>query len=492
MKFLVLSENGNGTWPYLYYRGMGALELHKRIQQHGYQSTLIDWFTVWSPDKLTAAIQAWFGDEVNPVIAISTPFDITDVYKIKEVLAQARTRYPNLKVIHGGSRTYNPQIKDIDVFFLGRSMQVFDAWLKGTDLTVYTVNTDPLVLVNKNFDQTVDTPVLPKLDDNDFLTPYDILGFEIGVGCKFNCTFCNYELRGAKVTTLTDSYTLKQYFEEAHAKYGIRYFFAADDTPNETDDKLAILADAVDGLSFKPKITAYSRLDIITGRPQQLELYRRIQFDSLFFGIESFNNNASRLVRKKSDIGSVEQTLKDLRRLCPDTFTVGGIIIGLNGDSESSIRSSLDRVVEQQLLDSVQLYPLSISRSRYITDPGYHSALDNDPAGNGYPITGLLEFHRGNSAVQNLNWTSDWSNSIDAGELSQQLYLDYRDKINTINFMEYTGLNALGLAKRDLYLTPTQVWQSQAMAKSSRLKLNYIDKKLNWLLTNSNQSCIVV
>ena len=492
MKFLVLSENGNGTWPYLYYRGMGALELHKRIQQHGYQSTLIDWFTVWSPDKLTTALQAWFGDEANPVIAISTPFDITDVYKIKEVLAQARTRYPNLKVIHGGSRTYNPQIKDIDVFFLGRSMQVFDAWLKGTDLTVYTVNTDPLVLVNKKFDQTVDTPVLPKLDDNDFLTPYDILGFEIGVGCKFNCTFCNYELRGAKVTTLTDSYTLKQYFEEAHAKYGIQHFFAADDTPNETDDKLAILADAVDGLSFKPKITAYSRLDIITGRPQQLELYRRIQFDSLFFGIESFNNTASRLVRKKSDIGSVEQTLKDLRRLCPDTFTVGGIIIGLNGDSESSIRSSLDRVVEQQLLDSVQLYPLSISRSRYITDPGYHSALDDDPAGNGYPITGLLEFHRGNTAVQNLNWTSDWSNSIDAGELSQQLYLDYRDKINTINFMEYTGLNALGLAKRDLYLTPTQIWQSQAMAKSSRLKLNYIDKKLNWLLTNSNQSCIVV
>ena len=82
MKFLVLSENGNGTWPYLYYRGMGALELHKRIQQHGYQSTLIDWFTVWSPDKLTTALQAWFGDEANPVIAISTPFDITDVYKI--------------------------------------------------------------------------------------------------------------------------------------------------------------------------------------------------------------------------------------------------------------------------------------------------------------------------------------------------------------------------------------------------------------------------
>ena len=218
MKFLVLSENGNGTWPYLYYRGLGALELHKRIQLHGHQSTLIDWFTVWSPDKLTTAIQAWFGDEANPVIAISTPFDVTDVYKIKDVLAQARIRYPNLTVIHGGSRTYNPQIKDIDVFFLGRSMQVFDAWLLGHSLTQYTVNNVPLVLVNKNFDQNVDTPVLPKLDDHDFLTPYDILGFEIGVGCKFNCTFCNYELRGAKVTTLTDSRTLKEYFEQAYGQ----------------------------------------------------------------------------------------------------------------------------------------------------------------------------------------------------------------------------------------------------------------------------------
>jgi hypothetical protein len=342
------------------------------------------------------------------------------------------------------------------------------------------------VLVNKNFDQTVDTPVLPRLDDSDFLTPHDILGFEIGVGCKFNCTFCNYELRGAKVTTLTDSYTLKEYFEQAYGRYGITHFFAADDTPNETDEKLSVLADAVDGLSFKPKITAYSRLDIITGRPQQIELYRRIQFDSLFFGIESFNDTASRLVRKKSDIGSVKQTLKDLRRLCPDTFTVGGIIIGLNGDNETSIRASLDRVVEQQLLDSIQLYPLSISRSRYITDPGYHSALDLDPEANGYPVTGPLEFHRSNTAVQNLNWVSDWTNSIDADNLAYRLYLDYKDKINTINFMEYTGLKALGLARKDLYTVPKNSWQSQAHAKSARLKLNYIDKKLNWLLTNTN------
>ena len=170
---------------------------------------------------------------------------------------------------------------------------------------------------------------------------------------------------------------------------------------------------------------------------------------------------------------------------------MGGIIIGLNGDNEDSIRSSLDRVVEQQLLDSIQLYPLSITRSRYVTDPGYHSALDLDPEANGYPITKLIEFHRNNTAVQSLHWSSDWSDSTQANELAHQLYIDYSNKINTINFMEYTGLNALGLVRRDLYTVPDAVWQSQAHAKSNRLKLNYIDKKLNWLLTNSNQSCIL-
>ena len=370
-------------------------------------------------------------------------------------------------------------------------MQIFDAWLAGSDLTPFVVQEQPLVLSNKSFNQDIDVPVLPKLDDADYLTKYDVLGFEIGVGCKFNCTFCNYELRAAKVTRLTDSYSLREYFKEAHGRYGISNFFAADDTPNETDEKLAVLADAVEGLDFKPNITGYSRLDIITGRPSQLELYRRIQFASVFFGVESFNDEASRMVRKKSGLGSTQQTLRQLREVSPNTFMVGGLIVGLNGDSEESIRKNLDLVVAEQLLDSVQLYPLNIARSKQITDDGYHSQLDLAPEKFGYQIDGVVGNHRKNDAVQVFNWRSDWTTLGSASRLTDQLYEEYQSKINTINHMEYAGLLALGVARNDLYQTKREQWQHRAYAASDRLKDNYIKVKLDWFLTQSKNPATI-
>jgi len=299
MRFLILSENSNGVWPYLHFRGLGALELSRRITEAGYASTVIDWFTHWSIDELKESAEVWFNTDDNPVIAISTPFNTTDIHHIAPFLEWAKNKWPHLTVIHGGGRVFDPTVKNVDMFFLGRSMQIFDDWLHKRDISRYTVNTQPLVLKNLDFNQYVDVPVVPIIKDDDFYTNDDILGFEIGVGCKFNCTFCNYELRGAKIAKLTDSKTLHKFFLDAYTKYGIENFFIADDTPNETDIKLKILADALQGLPFRPKITGFTRLDILAGRPNQIEYYKQIQFDSLFFGIETFNEKAQQRYSKE-------------------------------------------------------------------------------------------------------------------------------------------------------------------------------------------------
>jgi hypothetical protein len=47
MKFLILSENSNGTWPYLHFRGMGPFEIRRRLEQRNIPSTIIEWFTHW-------------------------------------------------------------------------------------------------------------------------------------------------------------------------------------------------------------------------------------------------------------------------------------------------------------------------------------------------------------------------------------------------------------------------------------------------------------
>lgn len=484
MKFLILSENSNGTWPFLHFRGLGSFELTRRIAAAGHTATVVDWFTHWSIDELKESAEIWFGDNADPVIAISTPFNTTDVYYLQPFLEWAKNKWPQLVVIHGGGRVFDATVKNIDVFFLGRSMQIFDDWLHKRDISRYTVNTQPLVLKNLDFNQYIDIPVVPVVHDDDFYTEDDILGFEIGVGCKFNCTFCNYELRGAKIAKLTDSKSLHKFFYDSYNKYGIVNFFIADDTPNENDIKLKILADSLEGLNFHPRITGFTRLDILAARPSQLEYYKRIQFDSLFFGIESFNEKASKGIRKKSDLFNVYDTLKKLREISPTTFLVGGLIVGLNGDSEQSIVDSVERVINERLLDSIQLYPLLLLQSQNaIIGEGYMSDLEADPERFGYKLAGgTVPTVLSGDLVHKIKWISDWTDFESAEALAVKLSNNISKRISDLNHMEYAGLRTLGLVSKDdpdFHLS-ISIIRSRSYSKSTRLKKEYISKKLNY------------
>ena len=458
---------------------MGAYELKKRILSYGYTCEIIDWFTHWSHRDLKLIINKFFAGTENPVIAISTPFDHKDLNAIEDVLIWAKNKFTNLKIIHGGARTFNRDYQSLaDVFFLGRSMQMFDDWLSKKDLSKYTINTNPLVLVNHNFNQNVDNPVLPIIQDSDCLTKNDILGFEVGVGCKFNCTFCNYELRNVKITQLIDPYYLKQYFDMAYNKYGVTEYFTSDDTINETDEKLEIIAEAMSGLNFKPRITSFARLDLITSRKAQQKLLKQIQFRALYFGIESFNADASKTIRKKTGLGNIYETLEYIRDNCPDTFTVGSLIIGLNKDNLNSIKSSLDKVVAEKLLTSVQIYALNIANAHNATDSYYLSDLDKNPEKFGYKIPNYSSSNK-DLFIHDLHWESDWTNHKEALQMVDDLISIYNKKILIMNHFEWTGFYAMGLIKNKNPITK-EILKSRAYSISTQLKQNYINQKLNY------------
>jgi len=474
MKCLILSENSNGVWPHLHFRSMGSYELRKRLEAKGHQATIIEWFTKWHESQIKTVIEKYAPD----VIATSTPFHTQDLHYLKNILSWARETYPDIQVIHGGSRQFDDSFDElIDIFFLGRSMEIFDHWIDQKDLTRFVVREDPLVLVNHQFNEFVDGPVIPKLKDEDLLTSKDILGFELGVGCKFNCSFCNYELRNAKISNLADPKELHEYFNEAYQKYGITNFFASDDTINETDEKLEHLTEAITGLSYAPQITAYARLDLITGRSTQLELLKKINFRSLFFGIESFNPEASKLIRKKSGIGDNIETLRKIKQEC-DTYTVGGLILGLNGDSEESIRSSMNRIVEEQLLSSIQFYPLSITKPEGNYDPYFASDIDKDPENFDYKILEIEQVHHGNKLLPQYIWKSDWTDFRYAAKLANVLHTEVEDRIEDLNHLEYAGLCALGLHVPTYTKKAKRQLQSKCFSYSDVLKSVYVKNKL--------------
>lgn len=448
MKFLILCENSNGAWPYLHYRGLGAFELKRRIKKHGSDATILEWFTHWSHKDLIQTAKAFFKNTEQPAIAISTPFDNKDLYKIESFLHWCKKEYPNIKIIHGGSRTYQETLKDvIDVFFLGRSMEMFDSWVSGKDISKYVVNKDPLVLMNHNFDQKIDQPVLPDLDEDNCFVSKDILGFEIGVGCKFNCTFCNYELRGAKITKFLDAKELHNYFDVAYKKYGITNYYTSDDTINESDEKLEIIIEAMEGLDYKPKITSFARLDLFSKRKHQLDMIEKIQFAALFFGIESFNPEVSKSMRKRTGLIDNFETLKEIKKRCPNTYTIGSLIAGLSGDNKENMIQSIERVIDEKLLWGLQVYPLVLTESSTVTDNYFLSDLDMDPDKYGYKTSIPISSLHGDKETNVVKWESDWSDSEKAQELVDEIYEKYEGEIIFMNHFEYAGFQSLGLIK---------------------------------------------
>ena len=254
--------------------------------------------------------------------------------------------------------------------------------------------------------------------------------------------------------------------------------FASDDTINETDTKLEILTEAIRGLPYHPQITAYARLDLITARPQQLELFRQIQFRSIFFGIESFNTEASKLVRKKSGMGNNYETLIKIKQLCPNTYTVGGLIVGLNGDSEESIRQSVRKVIDDRLLSSVQLYPLSITKPEGNFDSYFASDMDKDPEKFDYQIIDVEHVHHGNKQLPQYIWQSDWTTFRGAADLTNEIHTAIETEIEDLNHLEYAGLYALGLHEPTYSKDSKIQLQSRCYSYSTVLKSLYIKQKL--------------
>lgn len=482
MKFLILCENSNGAWPYLHYRGLGAFELKKRAKKHGHDATILEWFTHWKNQDLIDIANIYFSDTPDPVIAVSTPFDNRDLYKIEEFLRYCKKTFPNLKIIHGGSRTFQETLGDlIDVFFLGRSMEMFDNWLSGQDLSKFMIKDKPLVLMNHNFDQKIDNPVIPNIDDEDdcFLSR-DILGFEIGVGCKFNCTFCNYELRNAKITKFLDAKELHHYFDVAYRKYGITNFYTSDDTINESDQKLEIIVEAMEGLNYSPKITSFARLDLFSKRKHQLDLIEKIQFAALFFGIESFNPDVSKTMRKRTGLVDNFETLREIKQRCPDTYTIGSLIAGLAGDNKQSMIDSIERVIQEKLLWGLQVYPLVVTKTSNLTDNYFLSDLDKEPEKYGYKTTIPIVSLHGDKETVTMNWESDWIDTEGAHKFVDELYARFGDKILLMNHFEYAGFRSLGLIKPGKKIIYEQL-RNQSYNVSAQLKQLYIAKKKKYM-----------
>ena len=497
-KAVVLSSPGllTGSGRRNTARSPGAYIVGDRLRAEGYEVQNIEYITEWphefeSISKLQRLLRRHFKDGTDNIVCLSITVGHHDVLQNKtlfEILKLLKQKY-NIRIAAGGvyrQQTVERSISNsyqgirelsqlVDAYFIGRSLDVFALWLHGN-------NTDEFFHYNDGYSDwfkikdQVNVPeppiVMQDTGVEDCWNQHDILSIELGVGCKFNCSFCTTPFK--KTNTLFQPvdnlvYTMSMAYE----KYGVTHFNIVDETSNEVDEKYENLLTAVRQLSFQPVFTGYARLDMIAAKPYQIEQIEEIGIKGLFFGIETFNEKAAKAIRKGSPRQRLYDTLGEIKTQIPDLFRFGSFITGLTHDSEKDIRAGFDYVLEHDLLHNYYINPLTIPV--IAEDDYWASDISKDPERFGYTITGE---YPGNLRFWKNDWT-DWHKALDLNnELKEYLYSGIRNTpLRDYNNWEYVKDRALGST-----LTPEQSLGSNLRdlndVSYTHIK-NYIDKKSN-------------
>lgn len=190
----------------------------------------------------------------------------------------------------------------------------------------------------------------------------EVLGFEWGRGCQFKCSFCRYKLIGKKKNTyLRSPDIIRQDLILNYEKYGTTRYIYVDDTTNESFEKIESMAAVAQSMPFEIEWVGYGRLDLIGSNKSTMSTLRESGLRSMYFGIESFNREASKSVGKGWNGVHGMEFLLELKHHWGDEINfLTSFIVGLNPETIEELDETLNWCIQNKIA-SWQFTPLSVS-----------------------------------------------------------------------------------------------------------------------------------
>lgn len=304
--------------------------------------------------------------------------------------------------------------------------------------------TKPKIITDKSypfedFNQTFNTFI-----DDDEIMHGEGLPIEIARGCIFKCKFCGYDLIGKKMGEYTKQSTLiRRELIENYEKWGITDYYVADETINDSLEKVQMLVDSVSGLSFSPRFGGFLRLDLLWRHPEMAQLLLDFGIEACSFGIETINDRSGKAVGKGLGVKRIEQTLADIHKVWKDqVFVNASFILGLQYDDHQTaleLDQWLDQQFELKHLHEVFVKPLYIMPKvgtsfldQYYLDQGYRLSAESFDRKN--------EYLRAAEEGQCMIWETDYYNYIEASKDADHIHKKFnqnkicKGKIGKHNF----------------------------------------------------------
>lgn len=470
---------------------IGAYKLAHMLRKNGYSCLVVNHFSDYTSQELKDLLDIVISN-TTVLVGFSTTFLANINIEFKpgepvhfpelpsntvfphgvevesEIINYIRQKNPAIKIAAGGTKVHpNYANKNIDYVCLGYSeksvVNLVDHLSQKVPLKNAMRNVFGVCVIDDKFATEYDF----KNEDMCWL-PEDIvnhktLPIEIARGCIFKCKFCSYPMNGKQnLDFVKCNDCLREELQSNYDKFGVENYFMVDDTFNDHIQKLQNMRDVVQSLSFRPKFWGYHRLDLICTRPETIDLLYDIGVRAMFFGIETLNHQAGKVIGKGHDRNKQIKMIQHIRNKYPDITMHGSFIIGLPYESVASIEQTHNQLLSQEIpLNSWQVQALNI---RKVSLNSYHSDIEKNYQSYGY--TDL-----GSEGMQSINWANEYMTYQQA----QQIAIDFEARSEASDIMYVSGVTAMTVATMGY---PALNFEKNKNTKFRDFKFNLIEKKL--------------
>jgi len=301
---------------------------------------------------------------------------------------------------------------------------------------------------------------------HDLIVDGESLSIETARGCIFRCAFCSYPLLGKNKNDMSYYKTvdcMAQEMRTNYQNYKTVNYSIVDDTFNERTDKIVNLIKARDAAKVDATFVSYIRIDLVERYPEQMKLLKELNLRGMFFGIETFNHEAGKIIGKGLHPDRTKEILYEFKEVFPTANFTAGFITGLPGESISDFM----RTVEWLERDDCPIDSVSVTGLNFYDDMAYGKSLfTENPEKYGIDL----------KKFSAKGWTYKIANDL-AKKTNKMIWL----KKTRIGAWASLGLCNLGYSfdetLRPKFYTPNKFLEVQT--KYNNFKKNYIEKLLS-------------
>jgi hypothetical protein len=132
----------------------------------------------------------------------------------------------------------------------------------------------------------------------------------------------------------------------------------------------------------------YGRLDLLASKPEMIDLIGPSGWKYFSFGVETFNKAAGAKVGKGGNTDKQKAALEIIKQRYPESWFLLEMIVGLPGDTETTILESLNWLIANpHLWDELNFKGLGINNPKYYT---WTSDISKDPAKYGITLKNVI------------------------------------------------------------------------------------------------------